>query len=394
MSGRAVIVGAAAAGYATAEGLRQSGWQGEIVLVGEEAGKPYERPPLSKQVLAGQWEPERAALMPPIRLSRIAAEVCQTRATGLDVGGHRIRLQSGATIDYDVVVIATGVRPRALPHEPIAGVHLLRTMSDALAVRAAIGPGRRLVVIGGGFLGLEAAATARERGSAVTVVEPLADPLAARLGTHTAARLLRKHRDEQVDIRCGVGVGEFLTAPGAEDGPHINAVRTTTGEVLPADAVLVAIGCTPNVEWLAGSGLDITDGVRCDAYCNAGPDAWAAGDVARWSHLGIGQMIRLEHRQNATEQGRAVASNITTDDPRPFTPTPFFWTDHYDVKVQLAGVMPAGAIERTEEGDPCGDSFIRSFSVDGRLVGVIGWNAAKALIPYRRELDLSQPVTA
>jgi 3-phenylpropionate/trans-cinnamate dioxygenase ferredoxin reductase component len=168
-------------------------------------------------------------------------------------------------------------------------------------------------------------------------------------------------------------------------------VQTSDGELIEGDIVLVAIGCVPNVEWLQGSGLDLTDGVGCDSACQAAPHVWAAGDVARWHHPGLRQSLRLEHRMNASEQGAIVAANITGETRR-FAPVPFFWTDHYATKVQLAGVIPAGAVERSElEAD---DSFVRTFWSEDRLVGVVGWNAAKAMMPFRQTLDLSEPAIA
>lgn len=389
--GRVVIIGGAAAGLACAEGLRRHGHQGEIVIVGDEHDESCDRPPLSKQVLSGQWKPERAALMPPARIERVGAVLHAGRAARLDVVGHRVELAGGAVLGYDAVVAATGVRPRTLPGADVAGVHVLRTLADAVALRGALGMGKRLVVVGGGFLGLEVAATARQLGTEVVVLEPLPTPLASRLGSHVAERLLAEHASHGVEVLCGVGAAEILTAEGTDGTPVATGVRTTTGRSLAADAVLVAIGSVPNVEWLADTDLDIDDGVACDAFCNAGPDVWAAGDVARWFHAGLGRSIRLEHRLNATEQGQVVGRNIVGESPQAFTPTPFFWTDHYDVKIQLAGVVPPDAIERTELDE--GGSVIRSFSVDGRLLGVVGWNAAKALVLYRRELALAAAVS-
>ena len=383
---RVVIVGGAAAGLASAESLRRNGHEGEIVIVGDEHDQSCDRPPLSKQLLSGQWAPEKAVLMPAARLERIGAVLRTGRAVSLDVEGHQVGLSDGNVLDYDALVAATGVRPRTLPGAAVPGVHVLRTLEDSLTLRGTLGEGRTLVIVGGGFLGLEVAATARKLGTDVTVVEPVPTPLASRLGTHTAERLLAEHADRGVLVRRGIGAAEILTTNGP-GGPVAAGVRTTEGDELAADAVLVAIGSVPNVEWLTDSGIDTVDGVVCDSYCQAAPDVWAAGDVARWHHAGLGRSLRLEHRINATEQGQVVGRNIVGDSPEAFTPTPFFWTDHYEVKIQLAGVIPEGSLERTELDE--NGSVIRSFSVDGRLLGVVGWNAAKALIPYRRELDLS-----
>jgi len=383
---RVIIVGGAAAGLSAAESLRKHGHQGEIVVVGDEHGERCDRPPLSKQVLSGQWESGRAILMAPARIDKINAVMHAGRAQRLDVAGHKVELADGTILDYDAAVVATGVRPRTLAGQAISGVHVLRTLADSVALRRSLGGGRRLVVVGGGFLGLEVAATARKLGCEVVVVEPVPVPLASRLGSTVAEQLLAEHAKHGVEIRCGVGAEEVLTTE-APSGRMVSGIRTTAGDVLAADTVLVAIGSVPNVEWLAGSGIDTADGVLCDPYCQAGSDVWAAGDIARWHHTGLGRSVRLEHRLNATEQGQAVGRNIISDSPVAFTPTPFFWTDHYDVKIQLAGVVPENAVERTELDE--GGSLIRSFTQDGRLLGVVGWNAAKALIPYRRQLQAS-----
>jgi NADPH-dependent 2,4-dienoyl-CoA reductase/sulfur reductase-like enzyme len=389
---RVVIVGAAASGLATAEALRRFRFDGEIVVIGDEVGRAYDRPPLSKQVLAGEWDEEKAALLPPARVERIGADLrLGRRATGLDAHRRQLQFEDGSTIDYDEAVIATGVRPRRLPGADWDDVHVLRTLADCRRLGEALRRHRRLVIVGAGFIGLEVAATARKLGAEVTLVEPLERPLANRIGAYTAGRLLDLHAAAGVEIRCGTGVSAI--ARSEEPQPAIRGVVTSDGSVVDSPVVLVAIGCVPNVEWLAQSGLDISDGVRCDAHCQAAPHIWAAGDVARWNHLGLGRELRIEHRMNATEQATTVAANIMGQ-RRAFTPVPFFWTDHYQTKIQLAGVMPPHAEERTEAGADDDDSFVHSFWADGRPVGVLGWNAAKAMMPLRRTLDLSQPVAA
>jgi len=388
---RVVIVGGSAAGLATAEALRRFNFDGEIVIVGDEAEHAYDRPPLSKQLLCGDWDEERAKLMPPARVDRIGAEFrLATRATALWPDDRLIWLHDGGKLAYDELVIATGVRPRSLPATESAPVHVLRTLPDCRRLGAAIREHGRLVIVGAGFIGLEVAATARKLGAEVTVLEPLTAPLASRLGDYTASRLLALHREAGVDLRCGVGVSA-ITVSETSSGRVVEGVVAAGGSIIESPVVLVAIGCVPNVGWLTGSGLDLADGVGCDAYCRAGPHIWAAGDVARWHHDGLGQSLRIEHRMNANEQATAVAANIMGA-ARPFTPVPFFWTDHYQTKIQLAGIVAAGAEERAEFADE--DSFVRSFWAEGRLIGVLGWNAAKAMMPLRRSLDMTAPVVA
>ena len=378
---RVVIVGASAAGITCAEALRRLGHAGEVRVVGAEPDIPHDRPPLSKQVLDGSWAPEKAALISGERRDRLAATLqLGTTATALDVARRQVTLDDGGTLPFDEFVIATGVRPRLLPGQPPAGVHVLRTLDDALALRADILRRGRIAIVGAGFLGLEAAATARHLGASVTVVEPVEHPLRTRLGRSAAARLLDLHRSRGVEFRLGVGV----EATDVDPAGRVRGLRLSDGSAVPATVVLVAIGCVPNVEWLESSELEVADGVVCDEFCQAAPGIWAAGDVARWKHVSLGRTLRIEHRLNASEQGLAVAQNITGP-PAPFVPTPFFWTDHYETKVQVAGVITADAEERVLDGDEP-NSFLHTYYVDDRLVGALGWNAPKALMPYRRQL--------
>ncbi len=389
---RVVIVGGSAAGLSTAEALRRFHFEGEIVVLEEEVGPAYDRPPLSKQVLAGDWDEEKAVLFPQTRVERIGADLrLRARATRLDAANRRIELHDGTEIVYDEVVIATGVRPRRLPGEDSADTHTLRTLADCRKLGEAIRKHRRIAIVGAGFIGLEVAATARKLGAEATIVEPVQHPLADRLGTHTASRLIDLHASSGVDIRCGVGASAIARSTGSAG--DVSGILTSDGNVVEAPVVLVAIGCVPNVEWLADAGLDLSNGVVCDAYCRAAPHVWAAGDIARWHHLGLARPLRVEHRMNASEQATVVAANIMGEE-RAFAPTPFFWTDHYDTKIQLAGVIVPEAEERAEVGAGDEDSFVRTFWMGERLVGVLGWNAAKAMMPLRRIIDMTEPVVA
>jgi NADPH-dependent 2,4-dienoyl-CoA reductase/sulfur reductase-like enzyme len=385
---RVVIVGASAAGLSVAGGLRAGGFTGVIRIIGDETATPYDRPPLTKQVLAGQWPPERAQLLSDARLRGLDLELnLGRRAVGLDVTERRIITDDEAEHAYDALVVATGVRPRSLPGGDLAGIHLLRTMDQAMALRSALTPSARLVVVGGGFLGLEAAATARTLGAEVTVIEPVAHPLANRLGHRTAAKLVDLHEQHGVEILAGVGVTDWI-----QSSSGVSGVRLDDGRVLDADVVLVAIGCTPCTDWLAGSGLRVADGLICDEYCQAGPGVWAAGDVARWLHIGAGREIRLEHRTNAGEQGGAVARAILGERV-PFDPVPFFWTDHYDVKIQVAGVLSeddtAEFAQSTKD-----NAFIEVFRARESVSCVLGWNAPRELVGHRRDLESRRPSRA
>lgn len=394
-----VIVGFGAGGLTTAESLRRAGWRGRLTILSDEAANPYDRPPLSKQYLTGEADAAAVQLVDEARLAQLDATIVRSvSATSLSVDERIVVDSAGTRHAYDHLVIATGVTPRAIPAVDIDGVHTLRTRDDADRLRDGLTAGSRLVVIGAGFLGLEVAASAVGLGVDVTVVEPMAEPLANRLGADIAGRLLAMHRTHGVRLLTGIGVDRILgTGPespepftpssGEPDARRpVAGVRLSDGSVVPADTVLVAIGATPATRWLDGSGLTIDNGVVCDETCLAAPGVWAVGDIARWYDTRVGAHVRLEHRMNATDQARAVAANILGA-ARPYRPIPFFWTDHYDVRIQFAGIIPHGLPPEVAFGDPRGPSFALTWRAeDGTLLGAANWNAVKAMIPFRQEL--------
>ncbi|MFB4309728.1 NAD(P)/FAD-dependent oxidoreductase [Actinomadura sp. GTD37] len=383
---RVVIVGASAAGLATAEALREKGYGGALTLVGAERHAPYDRPPLSKQILTGAWEPERAELRDEAAIGKLGAEILLgRRATGLDVAGRTVPLDGGDRRPFDALVIATGAAPRRLPGRRLAGVHVLRTLDDALALRESLLGGPRLVVVGAGFLGCEVAAAARRMGVDVTLVDPLPVPMLRQFGDRIGSLVGRLHRDHGAELRTGVGVSRF-----AESAGRVTAVELADGSVLDADAVVVAVGAAPATGWLAGSGLPLGDGVECDARCRAAPGIYAAGDVASWRNPRFGVRMRVEHRQNATEQGRAVAAGILGE-RRPFAPAPYFWTDQYDARIQAYGIFPPDAVPAVVSGDVAGRKFVASYSRGGRVVGVLGWNSPRELIRQRQAVLPAAP---
>jgi NADPH-dependent 2,4-dienoyl-CoA reductase/sulfur reductase-like enzyme len=357
---RIAVVGASAAGLAAAETLRREGYDGALTLVGDEPQAPYDRPPLSKQVLAAEWEPDRLALRPPADLAALDLDLrLGMAATGLELAEHALQLADGTEVPYDGLIVATGVRPRRLPGE---GAHVLRTLDDALMLRDRLGPGLRLVVVGAGFLGAEAAAVAWRLGAQVTLLEPAPVPLAHAVGTEVGAMLTRAHVERGVDLRCGVTVSEVT-----EDG-----VRLADGELIEADEVLVAVGSQPNTEWLEGSGLAVGDGVVCDEYCEAARNVYAAGDVARWHNPHFNTSMRIEHRTNAAEQGMAAARNLLRPDARkPFAPVPYFWSDQYDLKIQAYGHLRGHEEVAVVEGDLAEGRFVAAYRTGDRVTGAL-----------------------
>ncbi|MDP4501772.1 NAD(P)/FAD-dependent oxidoreductase [Nonomuraea turcica] len=373
---RVVVVGASAAGLAVAETLRREDFDGTITLIGDEPYAPYDRPPLSKQILSGEWSARRLPLRPSAHLEDLGLDLrLGDAATGLDRTARTVRLADGSAVPYDGLIVATGVRPRRLPGQ---GGHVLRTLDDALALRDRLSPGRRLAVVGAGFLGAEAAAVARGLGCEVTLLEPAPVPLAHALGERMGRVLTRAHLEHGVDLRTGVTVTE-VTGDG---------VRLADGELVRADEVLVAVGSLPNTEWLEGSGLRVDDGLVCDQFSAAGPDIYAAGDVARWHNPLFGTSMRIEHRTNAAEQGMAAARNLLNPGARkPFAPVPYFWSDQYDMKIQAYGYLRGHDGIAVMEGDLDERRFLAAYRTGDRLTGVLTIGLPpKAVRPWRQAI--------
>jgi NADPH-dependent 2,4-dienoyl-CoA reductase/sulfur reductase-like enzyme len=375
-----LVVGASAAGLSTVEALRRKGYQEPITVVGAEWHLPYDRPPLSKQFLCGDWDEDRTRLRPDTMLSALEAEfVLGDSAVGLDVDRRTVHTASGRELQADAVVIATGLRARVLPGQSgLDGVHVLRTLDDAAALRKDLLEARRVVVVGDGVLGAEIAATARKMGLSVTMAGPQAAPLQSQFGPVVGGLLAELHASEGVQLKLGTAV----TGLTDEDG-RVTGVRLETGEVLPADVVVVALGAAPATEWLADSGLRLDNGVVCDAHCRAAEGIYAAGDVARWQHED--SLLRLENRTNATEQAACVAANIVGDE-QSYRPVPYFWTDQFATKIQVHGLPSAAADMTVAEGNLDGRRFVVHYRRDGRVVGVLGWNMPKQTRLHREHL--------
>lgn len=358
---RVVIVGASLAGLRCAQSLRAKGFGGTISLYGDEAVLPYDRPPLSKQVLSGEWEADRIPLADDATLEKLALDLhLGTRVGSIDEVGA-----------FDALVVTTGARPRT-----IDGGLVVRTLDDSLRLRARLADATRVAVVGAGFIGAEVAAVARTMGREVTVLEALPQPLSRGLGEEVGAALGRLHSRKGVDLRCGVGVAGIDT-----EGVHL-----ADGTTVPADVVVVGIGVVPNVEWLAGSGAELQDGVLCDeTLAVVGlPKVWAAGDVVRWPHARYGE-IRIEHWTNAVEQGQHVAGCITGE-PTAFATVPFVWSDQYDHRVQIVGRPAPTDDVRVVHGSLDEPPWAVEHVRDGEVTGVTGVDAVKVVMPYRRRL--------
>ncbi len=382
--GSVTIVGASLAGLNAAEALRREGFDGPVTLIGAESHPPYDRPPLSKQVLAGDWDPDRAALTDSEELASDGIEArLGVRAAGLDVATRELTLDTGETVAFDGLVIATGARCRTLGGtEGLDGVHVLRSLDDCLALRADFdATPQRVVVVGAGFIGAEVAATARGRGLEVTLVEALPTPLGRVLGDEMGQVCADVHRDHGVDLRTGVGVD------GISGDGRVQQVRLSDGSVVDADVVVVGIGVIPNTEWLEGSGLEIDNGVVCDPTCLAAAGVVAAGDVARWPNELFGETMRVEHWDNAAQQGSHAARRLLDESVGPFTPVPWFWSDQYDRKIQLAGRVRPDDEVRVVNGSVDERRFAAIYGRAGRITGVLGFNRPRHVMRYRALIE-------
>jgi len=379
------IVGASLAGYWAAETLRRDGFEGRISLIGNEPHAPYDRPPLSKKYLAGDLDDDRLALTTAEKLADLGLDLrLGCSATGLDMADRTLEVD-GVAEPFDGLVIATGARCRTLPGTAgLAGVHTLRTRDDAAAIRDAMADGaRRMMVVGAGFIGAEVASTAIGRGIEVTMVEALDAPFGRVLGIEMGAVMADVHRHHGVDLRTGVGVDEVLG-----DG-HVTGVRLADGVTLDVDLLVVGIGVIPNTDWLEGSGLTLDDGVVCDETCLAAPGVVAAGDVARWYNERYGESMRVEHWDNAVQQGVHAARRLLLSDGEatPFAPVPWFWSDQYDRKLQLAGRPHPDDEVRVVAGSTAEHRFAAFYGRDGRFTAALGMNRPRQVMQSKGLLE-------
>lgn len=353
-----------------------------MTVVGEELGPPYDRPPLSKGVLTGRTAPADTSLCSAADLAELdIGWRAGVRIEALEVGARQLRLADGTRMGFDRLVVATGATPRAvlLAHGR-AGVHVLRTMNDSLALRGELGPGVRLCVIGGGVLGCEIAASARDMGCTVTIVEALPSLMARAVGAGAVAVAVRDlHRDAGVDLVCGTRV----VALGGSG--RVSAVHTADGRHLAADVVVIALGVEPSVGWLAGSGLTVEDGVVCDEHLAADAGTvFAVGDVARWRQPD-GSLSRLEHWTSAVEQAETVAHNLLEPRERwvAHEPVPSMWSDQYGTKIQTLGHPAQADCERVLAADPARHRMLVLHGSAGRVRGAAALGMAGRLMRLR-----------
>jgi 3-phenylpropionate/trans-cinnamate dioxygenase ferredoxin reductase component len=369
-----VIVGGGLGAYRVAEQLRKLGHQGTITVLGAEVHRPYDRPPLSKQVLRG--ERDSTAFADTDRLD--VRWVLGSRALSVEVDSREVASDDGRVVSYDTLVLAPGGRPRTLPGIEVgSGVHVLRTIDDAQAIRESMRSRKRLVVIGAGFIGCEIAASARRVGCDVDLIEGLAAPLIRVLGSDAASRVMDLHNANGVRMHLGATVDCVLR----DESTSVRGVRLGNGSIVEGRDVVVGIGIVPEVDWLVGSGVEIGDGIRCDGNGRTNVDnIYALGDAAQWWHPLAGGHRRIEHWTTTADQAVVVAATIMSpeaDAASALTAPPYFWSDQYDVKIQGMGFIdPSDDVEllRVRDRD------VLLYSRDGILRGVVGFSIPAAVM--------------
>jgi 3-phenylpropionate/trans-cinnamate dioxygenase ferredoxin reductase subunit len=380
-----VIVGGGLGAARTAEQLRRAEYTGAITIVSDEVHLPYDRPPLSKEVLRSEvddvflkpreWYDEKDITL------RLGSAV-----TRLDTEAQTVTLADGSVLRYGELVIATGLVPRRIPSFPdLEGIRVLRSFDESMALRTHASAAKRAVVVGAGFIGCEVAASLRSLGVDVVLVEPQPQPLAGVLGERIGELVTRLHRAEGVDVRTGVGVAEVRGAG------HVDTVVLSDGTELAADLVLVGIGSHPATEWLDGSGIEVDNGVICDeAGRTSAPNVWALGDVASWRDP-TGHQARVEHWSNVADQARFVVPAMLGQDVPSAVVVPYFWSDQYDVKIQCLGEPEATDIVHLVEDD--GRKFLAYYERDGVLVGVVGGGLPGKVMKVRAKIAAATPIS-
>lgn len=380
-----MIVGGGLAAARTAEQLRRAEYAGPVTIVSDEVHLPYDRPPLSKEVLRS--EIDDTALKPREWYDEkdITLRLGQA-ATGVDTAAQTVTLADGTSLGYDELVIATGLVPRRIPTLPdLDGIRVLRSFDECMALRTHASSAKKAVVVGAGFIGCEVAASLRGLGVDVVLVEPQPTPLASVLGEQIGALVTRLHRDEGVDVRTGIGVAE-VRGEG-----HVDTVVLSDGAEVPADLVVVGIGSHPATEWLDGSGIEVDNGVVCDeAGRTSAPHVWALGDVASWRDA-TGHQVRVEHWSNVADQTRVVVPAMLGREVPSTVVVPYFWSDQYDVKIQCLGEPEATDTVHIVEDD--GRKFLAYYERDGALVGVVGGGLPGKVMKVRAKVAAAVPIS-
>lgn len=390
MPPRIAVVGASLAGARVLRALRRRGFDGRLVLIGEENELPYDRPPLSKQYLTApdpvpvkRLEPEGFYDGMELRLG--------VRATALNLRERSVLLDDGSTVEADHIVITTGAAARSLAGLPDGErVARLRTAADACRIRGALDEARHLLVVGGGFIGCEVAASARGRGLAVTVIEPAPAPVLRGVGATVGAMLAELHRDNGVDFRLGVTVADVDERGGRP------VVTLSDGSRIETDFVVVGVGAFARTDWLDSSGLDLSDGVLCDNRCRvagAGGHVWAAGDVAAWPSERFGATRRIEHWTNAAEQAGVLAANLLDGATAPtYDPVPYVWSDQYQHKIQILGSVSGEDDTTLLDGSFEERRFVLAYARDGLLCGLVACDMPREIAARRSLVATPTPM--
>jgi 3-phenylpropionate/trans-cinnamate dioxygenase ferredoxin reductase subunit len=387
---RIVVIGAGQAAGQLVASLRQEGYEGTITMIGEEPFLPYQRPPLSKAYLSGEMEQQRVLVRPEkFYADKDITTRLGERVESIDRDAKTVTLEGGETIGYEQLVLATGSRVRRLPLPggELPGVHYLRTMADVDGIRDEVGEGRRLVIVGGGYIGLEVAAVARKAGMDVTVLEMESRILARVTTPEMSEYYTRVHTDHGVTIRTEAAASEIL----GED--RVTGVKCTDGTELEADVVIIGVGILPNVELAEAAGLPCDNGILVDDHCRTeDPAIYAIGDCTNHPSPLLGRRLRLESVPNAMDQARTTAKNLTGGDAV-YDAVPWFWSDQYDLKLQMVG-FSTDAEESVLRGDPDTGSFARFYLTDGVVVAVDAVNRPKEFMASKQLVQKRTPVDA
>ena len=371
-------MGGGLAATRVAEQLRRAEYTGPVTIVSDEVHLPYDRPPLSKEVLRAQVDD---VTLKPLEFydENDITLLLGSAATTIDSDAKTVALDNGVVLPYDHLIIATGLVPRRIPSFPdLEGVRVLRTFDESLALRKHAGEARRAVVIGAGFIGCEVTASLRGLGVDVVLVEPQLAPLASVLGVQIGNLVARLHQAEGVDVRTGVGVSEIVGST------HVEKVILSDGSEIEADLVVVGIGSRPATDWLEGSGIAVDNGVICDNVGRtAVPNIWALGDVASWQDA-LGHQARVEHWSNVAEQARVLVPSLLGNEPPQAVVVPYFWSDQYDVKIQCLGEPEADDVVHVVEDD--GRKFLAYYEREGALVGVVGGGVPGTVMKARAKI--------